>query len=439
MKKVISLLLSAFIGISTLSFGQAALVASDIKTMLFELPDVIFEEVEQKDKSLRFFNIQIKQPIDHKNPSKGHFYQHLFLKHRGFDRPVLMNTNGYSLGSGPTELEDLTRSNYISIEHRFFGSSKPDSLQWEYLNLEQATADLHKINMLFKTIYKKNKWISSGISKGGQTTIYYKYFYPNDVDICIPYVAPLNNAYEDTRIYDFLDNVGDSACRQKILAYQKKMLKDKKELLPLLYWFAKGNGFTFNYLGGIEAAYEYAILEYPFSFWQWGGKCSDIPKASDDSETHINHFIKIIGLSFYSDKSMDTYAAHYYQATTQMGYYAYETEDFKGLLTALPMQPHPHASFVPKGIKASYNPEFNKKVHKWLETNGNNFLYIYGELDTWTATGVEPSKKTNAKRYVLLGKHHGNARIVEMNNAMKKDFINTLSLLLGEQLLNSKE
>ena len=67
----------------------------------------------------------------------------------------------------------------------FFGKSIPDSMKWEYLTVEQAAADLHTINQLFRKIYK-GKWISTGISKGGQTTLYFKYFYPEDVDIAIP-------------------------------------------------------------------------------------------------------------------------------------------------------------------------------------------------------------------------------------------------------------
>ena len=37
--------------------------------------------------------------------------------------------------------------------------------------------------------------------------IFYRYFYPNDVDLSIPYVAPINNAYEDKRLYKFMKNL----------------------------------------------------------------------------------------------------------------------------------------------------------------------------------------------------------------------------------------
>ena len=47
----------------------------------------------------------------------------------------------------------------------------------------------------------------NGISKGGQTTIFHRYFYPADVDISVPYVAPLNLEYVDPRLDKFLNRV----------------------------------------------------------------------------------------------------------------------------------------------------------------------------------------------------------------------------------------
>ncbi len=89
------------------------------------------------------------------------------------------------------------------VEHRYFGESKPDStIGWEYLTTAQAAADHKSIVDLFKTIYK-GKWVSTGISKGGQTSIFFKYYYPDAVDVWVPYVAPLNLEQEDKRIFYF--------------------------------------------------------------------------------------------------------------------------------------------------------------------------------------------------------------------------------------------
>ena len=160
----------------------------------------------------------------------------------------------------------MLSANQIAVEHRFFGESLPDSMDYKYLNLKQATADLHHINQLFKKIYA-GKWVSSGISKGGVTTIFYRYFYPDDVDVSVPYVAPLNKAREDKRIYTFLDTVGTDECREKIKSFQTRLLENRDEVLSFLKFYSMGADLEFNYLT-FEQAFEYAVMEYSFSFWQ---------------------------------------------------------------------------------------------------------------------------------------------------------------------------
>ncbi len=401
------------------------LTAQDIQDLLFDLEGVRFEKIEgTTDK----YQLDIKQALDHWDESKGHFYQRVIFTHKGYDRPTVMNTNGYYVSDRPNEVAMISDANYINIEHRYFGTSRPDSLDWTYLNLKQATADLHHINQLFKQIYK-GKWISTGISKGGQTTIFYRYFYPLDVDVSIPYVAPLNYNMEDTRIYDFLDTVGTDDCRQKIENVQFYLLKNREEVLARLKWFAKGQGLTFKYLDhSLEKAFEYAVLEYPFSFWQWGSKCEDLP-TSDVLDDYIQSFVDIVGLEFYGDASMTLFAPHYHQASLEMGYYGFETEKFKDYLKVL--SNNPNASFPPKGVAYNYDVSLNEQVMAWLDKSGDYFIYINGLWDTWSATRVQPNKKRKALSLDLEKTDHGQARIKNLDEAQKaelqevlKDWIN---------------
>ena len=212
------------------------------------MPDVQFKKIKTPDGFGAAYELKIKQPIDHKAPEKGHFHQRVFLTHKGFDSPTIICTEGYQRPRNRMyELTEMIGANQLDVEHRYFGESIPENVDFQYLNLEQATADLHHINQLFRKIYD-GKWISTGISKGGQTTIYYRYFYPNDVDVSIPYVAPLNLALEEKRIYEFLDTVGTKECRQKIYEVQKRILENREESMLKLSWFAKGAGLEFTYL-----------------------------------------------------------------------------------------------------------------------------------------------------------------------------------------------
>ena len=405
---------------SHFSFGQ-----SELEMALFELPDVIFKKIDTPDGYDSAYELKIKQAIDHNDPSKGHFYQRVFLSHKGYDNPTAIITNGYGKPrNNITEVAELIDANQINVEHRYFLESSPEAMDYSYLNFEQLTADLHKINQIFREIYK-GKWVSTGISKGGTTTIFYRYFYPNDVDVSIPYVAPVNYSDEDKRIYEFLDNIGDEDCRKTIYEYQVKMLKESETIKSQLKWYAKGKDLKFNYLN-FDEAYEYAILEYPFSFWQYGHDCTKIPSSDADLEVYIDHFLDIVGLEFYSDDAMKSYASHYYQSGTEMGYYGYETEDFKGLLNYLSHDDHPSAVFPPENVDVTFDGTLTKKVAKWAET-ADNMIYINGALDTWSATAVPPSSKCNSLFYFLKDKHHASARIKNMTDTEKALLNKTLN------------
>jgi len=407
------------------TFVNVSNAQTELEMALFDLPDVIFKKIDTPEGYEAAYELKVKQALDHDDPSKGYFYQRAFLSHKGYDNPTAMITNGYGKSrNNITEVATLLDANQINIEHRYFLESSPDSLQYEYLNFKQVTADLHKINQIFRSIYK-GKWISTGISKGGTTTIFYRYFYPNDVDVSIPYVAPVNHSDEDPRIYDFLENQGSKECRKNIYEYQKRMLTKAEDVKALLKWYAKGKGLKFNYLN-LDEAYEFATLEYPFSFWQYGHDCSKIPTAKDDIEKHIQHFLDIVGLDFYSDADMEGYASHYYQSGTEMGYYGYETKPFKGLLKHLPTKPHPSAIFAPNKMDIEFDGTLTNKVFEWAKT-ADNIIYINGALDTWSATAVPQCKSCNSVFYFLEDKHHATARIKSMNDRELKLLKSTLS------------
>ncbi len=398
---------------------SALTAQSELEQKLFDLPDVSFKKIDTPEGFEAAYELKIRQPIDHSNPSKGHFHQRVFLSHRGYDAPTALITNGYGRPTNRiTEVAQLCAANQLQIEHRYFLESIPDSLDYDYLNFEQVTADLHKINQLFRQIYK-GKWIASGISKGGTTTIFYRYFYPDDVDVSIPYVAPVNHSEEDPRIYDFFDKVGTAQCRADIKAYQIKMLEEAELMKSYLKWYAKGQGLEFNYLN-LDQAYEYAVLEYPFSFWQWGHDCSKIPQANAPNDTLIQHFVDIIGLEFYADKSMESYASHYFQSAEEMGYYGFEIDDFKGLIKHLDTSDNPSAIFTPDNMDVTFDGALTNKVYEWTQTTTLPFVYINGMNDTWSATSVPENKKSGSLWFNMEGKHHGNARIKNLSKVEKQ-------------------
>ncbi len=404
------------------TFGQAG--KQLLERELFNLPNVSFTDVSKPGDAWLTYDLLVKQPFDHLHPEKGYFSQRVLLRHRGYDLPTVIETHGYQMSRGQNEVERILNANNLGVEYRYFGQSVPDSMQWEYLTIEQATADLHAINQLFRQIYK-GRWLSTGISKGGQTTLYYKYYYPEDVDVAIPYVAPIDNDLEDTRIYTFLDTIGTPECRRKIFNFQKFLLMNEEKAIEKLNWYSKGADLKFSYTGSIAKAFEYAVLEYSFSFWQWGRSSDSIPetKLLDD---YLGELLKTSNISFFADAEMDKYGPHYYQSATQTGYYSYNISPFKKYIKQF--DSNPSAIFPPK--KAVVKPSagiLNQQLQEWLKTNGNNILYIYGGIDTWSAARILVSGQVNSKSFLIPGAHHGSARIRNLPVEMQKEFVQKIT------------
>jgi len=403
---------------------------AQLESLLFNLPDVQFKlHSKPEDKHLKYL-LTIKQPLDHLHPEKGSFYQSAVLTHKGFARPTVMETEGYEGRLDGNEIEAMLDANNINIEHRFFGTSKPDSLQWDYLTFEQVTADLHRINQLFRTIYK-SKWVSTGISRGGTLSIYYKSLYPDDVDLTVPYVAPLTTALEDKRIYHFLDTMGSPECRQKLFNVQRFLLEHEAEAVAKLRWYAKGKGITYENYNSLEEAFEYWVLEYPFSFWQMTSMTCDAIPTNKSVDDYLEHMINIRYIPLLADKYIKRWAANGYTARTQMGFYGYDLARYRKYLRHIKGE-NPTAAFVPKDIPLkAFDSSFTKQVSNWLDEKGNDLLYIYGSRDTWSACRVMVSNKVNSKSFLLPGADHFEARVKNMPASMKAEFAIEVKKRLG--------
>src|SRR5258706_12098920 len=113
----------------------------------------------------------------------------------------------------------LGATNHIDVEHRYFGKSVPSSMDWKQLTLKNSADDLHDIVTALKTIYR-GKWVSTGTSKGGQESLYYKYYFLDDMDATVAYVAPICLTQVDPRINAWFQQIEDPKVRAKIVALQ---------------------------------------------------------------------------------------------------------------------------------------------------------------------------------------------------------------------------
>lgn len=209
---------------------------------LSAIPNVV--SVEKRDLVSHFdenYELWFEQPIDHNDASKGTFKQRVFLGFENATKPVIVELRGYGIGSDRAgELADHYQANQLSIEHRYFNNSRPKDIDWNTLTIENAAKDQTIIiNAIRDALYPKAKFISTGISKGCQTTMAHRRFFPKNVDASVCYVGPLNYQREDPRVYEFLRHVGTKEDRQKIKAFQDLCFKNRAQLLNIMKSEAK--------------------------------------------------------------------------------------------------------------------------------------------------------------------------------------------------------
>ena len=424
-----ALLLFVLLSASTSSFAQTVLEQkiSAISAIKEIRP---LETSEFSEKYVTYFT----QPLDHRHPEKGSFRQRVIVSHAGFDRPTVIVTEGYGAAYAlrpqyREELSKLLNANMIFVEYRYFLESTPEPKDWQYLTAENSADDLHAITTAFKSIYP-GKWIATGISKGGQTTLLYRTFYPDDVDISVPYVAPLCYGVEDGRHEPFLHKVSTPENRKKIEDFQLEALKRKATLLPRFEKYCTEKNYSFR--APIEEIYDYSVLEYSFALWQWGTPISSIPATTASDDEIFSHLLAISEPGYFTADSPN--ASFFVQAARELGYYGYDVQPFKQYLSIQSSEGYLHRLMLPEELKdMPFDKTLSKTITKFLKKQDPKMIFIYGQNDPWTAAGVTWLKnKKNIHVFIQPNGSHL-ARINTLPEGEKKEVIELIKKWLDKE------
>lgn len=430
MRSKICILLLVILSITELNYAQTdKTLSSELYQWLKSLPDIEVTSIKSDNIFSEAYEIFITQPIDHNNPDGPKFKEQLFLSHIDKEKPMVIDLDGYAVNNRTTELSRILGCNQIMVEHRYFGESVPAPFDWKYLTIKQAADDHHRIIELFKQYYT-GKWITTGISKGGSCAIFHGYFYPDDADASVPYVGPLNLSIDDQRVYEWIKTVSTPECRQKVFNFQKLCFEKRDELYPMFLDNANKKNLKYEIVGN-EKAYEYAVLEYSFAYWQWGdGNCDEIPDENSSLDEIWEHLLKNGGVTYFDDSSIEDNYPFFYQCYTEFGYYAYEVDQFKDYIKYADGKT---PFFIPPDSNPTYDPTLLKSISNWASNEAENFIFIYGGNDPWTSPGVCLSGKTNSLKMVLPNGSHA-SRIKGFSKNDKDLIYSRLESWLGVQI-----
>lgn len=381
--------------------------ADEALARLQALPGVTAVEEATETTGYRYFVVRFTQPVDHANPGGATFEQRVSLIHKNGDAPLIAFTTGYwdYYQDIPYELTELLQANQISIEHRYFGESRPEPADWSQLTIRAMADDEHAIISALREVYP-GAVLTTGGSKGGMTATYHRRFYPDDVDGTVAYVAPLSFGAPDPRYDAFFDTVGTPACREAVRAAALAMLQTHRagfEARAAAQALEDGHAYTRVAIG---PAVEGSIASLEFAFWQYFGvaTCPVVP-APTASEADLWDFLdRVAPVSDNADAAIERFEAYYYQAYQQLGFpgtggaalrplLIYEDADYDGAL--------------PTAVPAYDGGAAMRDIDSWVQTAGDRLMFVYGEWDPWTAGQYELGAATDSLKLIVPQGTHG--------------------------------
>ncbi|MBC7864970.1 MAG: hypothetical protein IAF38_18495 [Bacteroidia bacterium] len=372
-----------------------------------------------------YYEIFIDQPIDHFNPQSKLFKQRICVGITNLNAPTVLETEGYAIGNALTPFT-LKGCNLILVEHRYFGKSIPDSLDWNFLTVKQAAYDYHEIKELFVKILK-GKWLTTGISKGGQAALAYKMYFPDEVNATLAYVTPIKKSVNDPRIGKFFNTVSKTENGKKVFAFQQFAFRNKKLLLKEFDKYVADKGFTFGAMQN-ETVFEYLLLEYPFAFFQNAFNTKLIPDTATSSpDKIIEEIAEVVPVRFYTEAFRQKLEPSFYMFYHELGYYEYDLTSVKQWLSK---ENYPNNIFAPKNSSNDFDPAYLTSLNKFISNHTTKgIIFIYGENDPYTSTKAVFEKNDSLQMYIAKGGSH-KSRIKDLSPAQQQKVYKQLSAWL---------
>ena len=392
------------------------------------------------------YYIKYKQPIDHDNPALGTYEQQVVLTYVGSNAPTILHTQGYALagehGKNHNRLDSIAApafmymladvnadgsfkfsTNCVQVEYRYHGFSLPegDENSFKYLSAKQQSADLHNIVTDLKKALLKGKWLSTGVSKNGMTTYDYAYYYPGDVDVYVPFVAPLLFQNEDMRIGDYMIKSAVKDYLPQIKAAFQKLVSDQKVLDATAQYALKYFKENRDYDVPADSVLHYTVgfaYDHLFSKQSYGdieAWSKFIPKEGDDPATYALFFSldendkrvykSVSGTRGPLRQRNDPFGMQIPVDQGNIGYnYSWVKEG-----TLLTDSDKKYFDDIEKKSKASDKVELSYKVKDFLKTTDCKMFFVYGENDPWTGAAIDDPTNENVKKMVIKGGTHNDA------------------------------
>ena len=385
-----------------------------------------------------YFNYN--QMVDHNDPSKGTFKQQVVLTFVGKDAPTLLHTQGYSLTNeaNPNDIQNRLDSidaphflwalskdngkdkkfdlNCVQVEYRYNGFSLPegDKDSFKYMTAEQQSKDLHAIVTDLKKalITGDGKWLSTGLSKNGDTTTQYAYFDEqngwNDIDVYVPFASPNILQEYDIRIGTYMITKSSKDVQPLLEKAYKKLVDDQAVADATIEAYAKKGG-KFKKDSALLTTVA-AVLNNLFqvqSYSDYNTWTKLIPKEGDKPETYAKFFMLDPTSPEVKYKGANARGPLHKRRTPYEVQNAMEQGgagfDYSWFLDGKLLS-ESDKKYLKDDIEKSKNSktmDLQVNVRKNLETTTKKLIFVYGEDDPWTGAAIPDPTNPNVKKYIV--------------------------------------
>ena len=193
--------------------------------------------------------------------------------------------------------------------------------------------------------------------------------------------------------------------------------------MPLFEQLCKEKNYNFRV--GASEIYDYCILEFAFSFWQWGRPADEIPASTATNQDFFNYLIKICPPDYFDINSGKSTFPFFIQALKQLGYYGYNPKPFKGLMELTDTKGYILKLFMPPSDRFTYDPSMSLLVKRYLKKEAEKILLIYGGNDPWIASAAEAHGNKKILKVAQPGGSH-RTRIGTLPETQRKLVMETL-------------
>ena len=394
------------------------------------------------------YYIKYKQPVDHNNPALGTYEQQVVLTYVGSNAPTILHTEGYALagehGKNHNRLDSIAApqfmyefasglntdgsikftTNCVQVEYRYHGFSLPegDENSFKYLNAEQQSKDLHNIVTDLKKALLKGKWLSTGVSKNGMTTYDYAYYFPGEMDVYVPFVAPMPYYSRDSRIGDYVVNKSVTDYLPQIKAAFQKCANDKTIYDAVAAAYKKKEETPEAKIKDDSLAFETmsGIITYLFKKQSYGdieAWSKFIPKDGDAVDKYVDFFMMDENDPRILKKPLEARGPLRWredpfqmQISVDQGNIGWDLSwvmDGKVFTDAEKKQMKDYMDN--QRDKGSERIDLSFKIADFLKTTDCKMFFVYGENDPWTGAAIDDPTNVNVKKLVIKGGTHNDA------------------------------